>query len=106
LDRGHYKNLNIYISSEEKQGTVVVTSSWKDSVISAILFLVNNREYGKWNWEYNHYLGHHNIYPCIWRNSLREVYTSFAIGQPASDYVLAYLYNDRGEIRTAYGKVK
>jgi hypothetical protein len=76
------------------------------SVLNAILTLVAKNEYEKCNWELNHYLGHNTLYPHVWRHSIQNFYTNIALGEPASDYIISYLYSDRVQIRTAYGNMK
>jgi hypothetical protein len=49
---------------------------------------------------------HHKLYPCVWRNKLREVYTALAVSQPASDYILATVYKEREDMEKAYGNVE
>jgi hypothetical protein len=80
--------------------------SWKDSVLNTIPILTGNKEHGKWNREYNHYLGHHNLYPYLWQKSIQQVYTDLTIGKPASEYILTSLYNYRDNMVNAYEKVK
>jgi hypothetical protein len=75
-------------------------------VLNVIPILTENKEHGKWNWEYNHDLVHDKLYPFSWRKSLLEVYTDLAIGNPESDYILTSLYNDRDDMARAYGKIK
>jgi hypothetical protein len=61
-------DLKIYIASEDKQGSMAVTRSWKDYVLNSIPVLTGNNNFGKWKWECNHYLGHHKFHPYFCRN--------------------------------------
>jgi hypothetical protein len=84
-------DLKSYSASEYKQGSLAVTIRRKDSVMNAIHILTGNNDLGKWNWEYNQYLGQNKLYPYCWGKKVRQVYSALAGGQPASDYILTAL---------------
>jgi hypothetical protein len=100
------KFLHGYSKSEDKQGSLSVTTSWKYSVLNGIPALTEYDDTGKWKWEYNNYLGRHKLYPYVWCNKLLEVCTALAVGEPGSDYILTTVYKEREDMENAYGNAE